>query len=145
MTSPVQQTADLKPGAVPPPQVKTFGAADLVMYGAATWDWHRLHHDRTFAEAMNLPAPVIDGQIYGALFAKQVVAWLGPRAFVRRLNFRMRAMAFAGDTLMTEGEVTEVRIEDSADIVVLKQRLTCGARLVSEATTEVRLPREISP
>ena len=74
------------------------------MYGAATWDWHRLHYDPGFADAMQLPGPVVDGQVYGAMFAKQALDWLGPKAFVRRLVFRMRSMAFAGDTLRLEGE-----------------------------------------
>jgi acyl-CoA thioesterase FadM len=45
-------------------------------------------------------------------------------------------MAFAGDTLRVEGEVNEMR--DGA--VVLTQRITCGNRLIAEATTELRLP-----
>ena len=44
-------------------------------------------------------------------------------------------MAFAGDTLRAEGEVTEVRDR----IVVLAQRLTSAGRLVAEATAEIRL------
>ena len=140
MTKTAETPTDIRPGRALPVQEKTFEAADLVMYGAATWDWHRLHYDPSFAAAMKLPGPVIDGQIYGALFAKQAVAGLGPRAFVRRLNFRMRSMAFAGDTLRTEGEVDEVRSGPDGDVVVLNQRLSCGDRLISEATTEVLLP-----
>ena len=141
MSDATGQAAKIKPGTTLPVEEKFFTAADLVMYGAATWDWHRLHYDTTFTNAMNLPAPVIDGQIYGALFAKQAVGWLGPRAFVQRMGFRMRSMAFADDTLRTEGEVSEVRSEESADVIVLQQRLTCGERLIAEATTEIRLSR----
>ena len=141
MSTAALRAEDLQAGTSLPAEEKTFEAADLVMYGAATWDWHRLHYASTFAAQMNLPAPVIDGQIYGALFAKQAVGWLGPRAFVSRMGFRMRAMAFAGDTLRTEGEVQEIRPESAADVIVLKQRLTKAGQLVAEATTEVRLPR----
>jgi len=140
MTAPTKKAGDLRVGEPVPAAEKTFSAIDLVMYGGATWDWHRLHYDNTFAQEMNLPAPIIDGQVYGALFAKQAVDWLGPRAFVQRLGFRMRAMAFAGDTLRTEGEVTDIRTAADADVVVLTQRLMNGDRLISEATTEIRLP-----
>ncbi len=129
-----------RPGDAPPPLERRFTAVDLVMYGGATWDWHRLHHDSSFAEEMELPGPVIDGQIYGALFAKQAVDWLGPRAFIRKLEFRMAAMAFAGDSLVAEGEVAETRSEDGAVVVVLSQRLRNGEKTIAEATTEVRLP-----
>ena len=139
MSDATGQATKIKPGTILPAEEKKFTAADLVMYGAATWDWHRLHYDTTFTETMNLPAPVIDGQIYGALFAKQAVSWLGPQAFVRRLDFRMRSMAFADDTLRTEGKVSEVRSEEGANVIVLQQRLTSGERLIAEATTEIRL------
>ena len=140
MTAATKSAGELKVGEPLPAEEKTYSSTDLVMYGAATWDWHRLHHDDGFAKEMGLPAPVLDGQIFGALFAKQATAWLGPKAFVRRLNFRMRAMAFAGDTLRLEGRVDELREGDDGNVVVLRQQLKKGDTLVAEATTEVRLP-----
>ncbi len=141
MITSTKSAASLQPGDALPAAEKTFTAVELVMYGAATWDWHRLHYDPDFADAMQLPGPVVDGQVYGAMFAKQALDWLGPKAFVRRLVFRMRSMAFAGDTLRLEGEVIELRDGRSFDVVVLDQRLTNNGRRVAEATTEVRLPR----
>ena len=140
MIAPTRKAEELRPGEALPPSERHFSAVDLVMYGAATWDWHRLHYDGAFADEMKLPGPIIDGQIYGALFAKQAVDWLGPQAFVQKLDFRMRAMAFAGDTLAGEGEVVEAKAEDGQAIVVLAQRLQRGDTLIAEATTEVRLP-----
>lgn len=131
---------ELRPGTALPMQEKTFGMVDLVMYGAATWDWNRMHYDADFAVSIGLPAPVIDGQVYGALFARQAVAALGPRAFIRRLGFRMRSMAFADETLRIEGKIEEVEEQAGERMVKLKQRITCGDRLISEASTEVRLP-----
>ena len=69
----------------------------------------------------------------------EAVGWLGPRSFVQRMGFRMRSMAFADDTLRTEGEVSEVRSEETANVIVVQQRLTSGERLIAEATTEIRL------
>jgi len=127
------------PGAALPPIEETFSVADLAMYGGATWDWHRLHYDAQFAQSLKLPGPVIDGQMYGALFARQAMAALGPRAFVRKLGFRMRNMAFAGDTLRLEGEVKEVRRQADGTLVVLAQRIAKDGRTVAEATTEVHI------
>jgi acyl dehydratase len=84
---------------------------------------------------MKLPAPVIDGQAFGALLARAALDWAGPRAFITRLSFKMKSMAFAGDTLRAEGQVMEVHDR----IVVLAQRLSSAGRLVAEATTEIRL------
>jgi acyl dehydratase len=135
-----KSAGDLNPGDAMPGSEKTLSSHDLMLYGAATWDWHRLHYDDGFAHEMGLPAPVMDGQIYGAMFAKQATAWLGPKAFIRRLNYRMRAMAFPGDTLRMEGQVDELLAEADGTVAVLRQRVMKGDEVVAEATTEVRLP-----
>jgi acyl dehydratase len=132
---PTRKPADTSPGESLPPFERTFNLVDLVAYGAATWDWNRMHYDVEHARRMKLPAPVIDGQAFGAVLARAALDWAGPRAFITRLSFKMKSMAFAGDTLRAEGEVTEVRDR----VVVLAQRLTSAGRLVAEATTEIRL------
>lgn len=122
-----------------PPYERTFGPVDLMAYGAATWDWHRLHYDQEYVRTRKLPKVIIDGQMYGALFAKQAMDWAGPRAFITRMSVKMRSMGFVGDTLKGEGEVTEVRPGDNHDVVVLAQRLLNGDRLTAESVTELRL------
>ena len=141
MIPPTRVASSLQPGDAPPALEKTFRTSDLVAYGAATWDWHRLHYDLEYAKAADLPNVVLDGQVYGALFARHALDWLGPGAFVARLSFRMRAMSFAGETLRAEGQVTDVRPGPDGALVALAQRLKVGDRLVAEGTIEVRLPR----
>ncbi|MCA6111570.1 MaoC/PaaZ C-terminal domain-containing protein [Bradyrhizobium cenepequi] len=136
MIKPTKSVAMVQPGEPLPMLERTFTTVDLMAYGAATWDWHRVHYDVDFAWAMKLPNVIIDGQAFGALFARAVLDWAGPQAFIERLSFKMKSMAFAGQTLRVESEVTQIRDRT----VVLAQRLTSGSRLVSEAGTEVRLP-----
>ena len=136
MIKATRTTADIAPGEKLPPLERRFTAVDLVAYGGATWDWNRLHYDIEHARAMKLPGAIIDGQAFGALLARAALDWAGPRALITRLSFRMKSMAFAGDTLRAEGEVTAVR--DGR--VVLTQRLSNAGRLTAEATTEMRLP-----
>ncbi len=136
MIKPTRRLALLNRGEALAPLEKTFTTVDLMAYGAATWDWHRMHYDLEFARAMKLPNVIVDGQAYGALFARAASDWAGPQAFIVRLSLRMKSMAFAGDPLLAEGEVTQIRDRT----VVLAQRLTSSGRLVSEATTEIRLP-----
>jgi acyl dehydratase len=133
---PTRTSADVAPGEALQPLERSFSTVDLVAYGAATWDWHRLHYDLEFARSRNLRGVIIDGQAFGALFARAALDWAGPRAFLARLGFKMKSMAFAGDTLRAEGKV--VAVEDR--IVTLAQRLSKGERLVAEATARIRLP-----
>ena len=126
----------MKAGEKLPLLEKSFTSVDLVAYGAATWDWHRLHYDADYARSRKLPGPIVDGQAFGALLARAALDWAGPRAFITRMSLRMKSMAFAGDTLRAEGSVTEI----NQDRVVLVQRLMNQDRVAAEATTEIRLP-----
>ena len=125
----------MKPGASLPALEHHFTTVDLVAYGAATWDWHRLHYDLEYARSRKLPGVIIDGQAFGALFARAALQWAGPRAFLWKMSLRMKSMAFAGDTLRAEGSVT------SADggVVVLEQRLMNGERVIAECTSSLSL------
>jgi acyl dehydratase len=95
-------------GDTVPALEKTVGPADLVAYAGATWDWHRIHYDAEFVASKRLPAPIVDGQVYGAWFVQMLQDWLGPECFVRMLEFSFRNLMFAGETLRCEGTVTAV-------------------------------------
>ncbi|MSQ18843.1 MAG: hypothetical protein EXR39_04630 [Betaproteobacteria bacterium] len=140
MSAPTLSASTLKVGESLPMQERTFTTVDLVAYGAATWDWHRLHYDLDYARSVKLPNVVIDGQEYGAVFAKAIIDWAGSQAFIRRLALKYKSMAFAGDHLVAVGEVTGIRVNGDFDIVSVAQRLMNGDRVVAEATAEVRLP-----
>jgi acyl dehydratase len=136
MIKPTRSAASVKSGEALAPLQRTFTTVDLVAYGAATWDWHRLHYDLEYVRSMNLQGVIVDGQMFGALLSRAALDWAGPRAFIARLSFRMKSMVFAGETVIAEGEVTAVNDRT----VVLAQRVTSAGRLVAEATTEIRLP-----
>lgn len=138
---PTVDPATLTPGAVLPGWEHRFTEVDLVAYGAATWDWHRVHYDLEYARSRKLPGVLIDGQVYGAIFAKLATRWAGPGAFLSGMGLKMRSMAFAGDTLRAEGQVRSVDALDSGHQVQLAQRLLCGDRLIAEALTTLRFNR----
>ena len=88
-----------------PPLVRRIGLPDMVAYGAATWDWHRLHYDPAFAQRAGAAAPLVDGQMLGALLAEQVLRLAGSHARLTRLVYRNRAPVLAGQTVVCAGTV----------------------------------------
>jgi acyl dehydratase len=136
MIKPTRTLREISAGEDLPVLEKRFTVVDLVAYGAATWDWHRLHYDVDYARSRKLPGVIVDGQAFGALLARAALDWAGPRAFITKMSLRMKSMAFAGDTLRAESAVSEVK----GNLVVLKQRLMNQDQVAAEATTEVRLP-----
>jgi acyl dehydratase len=97
-----------------PPLERTITQRDMVAYAGATWDWHRLHYDQAFVETAGLDGPIVDGQVFGALFVELLQDTLGPRAFVHQLEFAYRNLMFAGETVRctaTVSAATESRLE----------------------------------
>ena len=132
----------LEVGTPIPPLERALTQMRLVAYGGATWDWHRLHYEAEYAAARNIAGPIVDGQMFGALLAEALLDWLGPRAFIRRMNFRLRAMVFAGETVRCEGEVTSIVTEADSGVVRVSQRVRVGERIAVEpASAEIVVPK----
>lgn len=115
---------------------RTLDLGDLVAYGAATWDWHRIHFDTERAAEAGMPGPVVDGQMFGALLAEQLTAWLGGTGRIGGLHFRNRAPVHPGATIRCEGEVVDV---GRAGCSVSQRILVDGEPVVEPAGAEIRL------
>lgn len=140
MIKPTLEARDLSVGDTLPMIAKTFSAADLMAYGAATWDWHRIHYDLVRAREHGFPNVFVDGQTYGAIFARHAMDWFGPKAFIRKMSMQYRTMVFAGEAITGSGMVTSVdRLDYHAD-VGLAQELTKDGQVVSSCKMTVRLP-----
>jgi acyl dehydratase len=113
-----------KVGDVLPPLERTITQVDMIAYAGATWDFYRLHYDLAFAAAAGVPGPVVDGQVFGALFAELVQDAFGPDCFVRELSFTFRNLMYAGETVLCEGTVTAV--EDDRVTVELTATILGG-------------------
>jgi len=125
-----------------PPLERALTQVRMVAYGGATWDWHRLHYEPEYTAARDIAGPIVDGQMFGALLAEALLDWLGPRAFIRRMSFRLRAMVFAGETVRCEGEVTSIVAEPDCDVVRVAQRVRVGERVAIEpASAEIVIRR----
>jgi len=115
---------------------RTFELADMIAYAGATWDWHRLHYDADFLAARRLPAPIVDGQVFGALIAAALQDHFGPGAVVRTLEYRFKNVVFAGERVRVSGDVVHVSAEGtllevsmSVDVVGVSARpVTVDAR-----------------
>lgn len=123
----------MNPGDAVPALERTISFDDVVAYAGATWDWHRVHYDP--AVYAPLPGPLVDGQVFGALIAEQLLDWLGPNAFITNLSFRFKSMVFAGDAVRCEGVVEA--IEDG--VLSTSHRVMCAQTLAVEGTAKVRL------
>ncbi len=137
---------DVSVGEELAPLHKQVDAARMMAYGAATWDFIRVHYDAGYVQELGFPGPFVDGQMLGAFLAQHVQDWAGPRAFLRRLGFRNRVMAYPGDSLVCRGVVTGLYREGDdndgpgvaeCDLWIENQR---AERVVEPASAVVQLP-----
>ena len=114
-----------------PPQGEPFPSEEikldltsLVIYAAATWDFHRYHYDADFVKTLGLPAPFVDGQMIGALLASRLMRWGGPNAFVRKLGYRQRATVYVDETIVLGGTVTTNTVVNGRRVAFLNLSVT---------------------
>ena len=125
-----------------PPLKKQITAARMMAYGAATWDFIRIHYDADYVRGLGFDGPFLDGQMMGGFLAQQVQDWAGPGAFLRKLSFSNRAMVYPGDLIICHGIVTGKSAENGEELVtcdlwVLNQS---GEKVVQPASALVRFP-----
>ncbi len=137
---------DVSVGEELPPLQKQIDMPHMMAYGAATWDFIRVHYDADQAREFGFPGPFVDGQMLGAFLSQHVQDWAGPGSFLRKLSFRNRVMVYPGDTLACGGAVTGLQGESDAsegcglaecDLWIENQR---GERVVDRATAVVQIP-----
>jgi acyl dehydratase len=134
---------DVVEGEDLPSLKKDIKMANMMAYGASTWDFVRLHYDFDYARERGFSAPIVDGQMVGGFLAQLIQDWAGPDAFLRKLSFRNRAMSFPGDAVVCSGVVVRSYTEGDDNLVdcdlwVDNQR---GERVVDPASATVLLPR----
>ena len=133
---------DIQIGDEITPLVKEIGMARMMAYGAATWDFIRLHYDADYARELGFDSPFVDGQMMGGFLTQHVQDWAGPGAFLRKLAFRNRVMAYPGDSLTCHGVVTDVSSTEEGgmvecDLWMENQR---GEKVVDPASALLRFP-----
>lgn len=121
---PIRYFEDVTVGESLPTLSVTLDLTALVTYAGATWDFHKCHYDAGFAASMGQPAPFMDGQMMGALVARQLMQWGGRDAFLRRLGYRHRATVLVGETILLDGAVTATTVEDGRSLVHFRLAVT---------------------
>lgn len=140
LSAQIRYFEDVQVGEDVTPLVKEINMARMMAYGAATWDFIRLHYDADYARELGFEAPFVDGQMLGGFLTQHVQDWAGPGAFLRKLAFRNRVMVYPGDSLTCHGVVTGCSIEEEGgmvecDLWVENQR---GEKVVNPASALVR-------
>jgi hydroxyacyl-ACP dehydratase HTD2-like protein with hotdog domain len=97
---------DVEVGAVVPPLVNTPTAVTLFRFSAVTWNAHRIHYDREYAQTEGHPGVLVQAHMHGAWLTRMLTDWMGPRGRLLSIEWKNRRRAMPSDVLTCTGAVT---------------------------------------
>jgi acyl dehydratase len=125
------------------PQLSYDVSATTIVLGAlASRDWRPMHHDYDFAVNRNGTRDIfMNTPNQAAWFERYLTDWTGPRGRLGRMRFRMKGSVFPGDTMVLEGTVTKVELDDTGcGWGELDVTLSVGGVVCTECTARIAIP-----
>lgn len=133
---------DVNVGDEVPSLEKAVTTVNMVMYQAATWDFHRYHYDTEYVQAQGFPKPFLDGQMMGGFLAQLLMDWMGIEGTLKKLGFRFTNFVYPGDTLTCKGRVSGKEEGDGQHLVECEMWIENqkGERVLDQGRGVVALP-----
>ncbi len=136
---------DIDVGSELPRLVKEPNQVQLFLYSAVTWNPHRIHYDKDWAQGEGHKDVVVHGPLHGAFLSQLVTDWMGPQGRLRKLGYSNRASAFPGDQLTCRGVVQAKHVSDGKHLVECEiwienqrgEKLTPGSAVVELPSREL--------
>mgnify|MGYP001349524344 FL=1 len=121
-----------------PKMKKQASEAELFLYSAASFNPHRIHYDRAYANFEGHDDLVVHGPLQGSWLTQFVTDWAGPRARLLSIEWQNRASALVGDELIFAGTVTAIDQANTSVELEISEKNIDGT-LLMPAKANVRL------
>ncbi|OBA80781.1 acyl dehydratase [Mycobacterium sp. 1164966.3] len=146
MTEPQVFYEDVGVGEQIPTLSVTVDETQLFFFSAATYNGHRIHYDKEWAESEGYDDVLVQGPLQAALLARAVCEWIGGRGRLVSFSVQNRAVAYPGQQLLFGGIVTGKRLTDAGagllDLDIAGRR---DSTVLMPGTATVQLPRRGTP
>src|SRR6185437_12350084 len=121
----------------------TVDETQLFFFSAATYNGHRIHYDKQWAQMVEgYDDVLVHGPLQAALLARAVGDWIGGRGRLVSFSVQNRAVAHPGQELTFGGTITDKRLSDSgAGLVDLDIAGRRDDTVLMPGTATVELPR----
>ena len=138
---------DVGVGEQMPTLAVTVDETQLFFFSAATYNGHRIHYDKQWAQTVEgYDDVLVHGPLQAALLARAIGDWIGGRGRLVSFAVQNRATAHPGEPLTFGGEVTGKRLTDSgAGLVDLDIAGRRDETVLMPGTATVELPRRGGP
>ncbi len=108
---------DVSAGIAITPLVKHPTAVGLFRFSAMTWNAHRIHYDKPYAQSEGYPDVLVQSHLHGSYLAQAVMDWAGPSARLVGFRWQNRGIGVPGDVLTCTGVVTKTEIRDGGGYI----------------------------
>jgi hydroxyacyl-ACP dehydratase HTD2-like protein with hotdog domain len=121
----------------------TVDETQLFFFSAATYNGHRIHYDKHWAQTIEgYDNVLVQGPLQAALLARAIGDWIGGRGRLVSFAVQNRATAYPGELLTFGGQVTGKRLTDAgAGLVDLDIAGRRDDTVLMPGTATVELPR----
>lgn len=90
-------------------------ALQIVSGAIATQDFENVHHDKAAAQAAGTPDIFMNILTTNGLVGRYLTDWAGPTSRLKRIQLRLGAPNFPGDTMIMSGKVSSA-IDDTVEV-----------------------------
>lgn len=81
--------------------------AQIFMFSAITWNRHHIHYNKDAAVGEGLPDIVVQRGLIGNFLAQLITNWIGDRAELRKLMWKVTRSALPGKDIICQGKIRE--------------------------------------
>ncbi len=108
---------DVKVGTAVTPLVKRPSTVQLFRFSAMTWNSHKIHYDKPYAQSEGYPDVLVQSHLHGSFLAQAVMDWAGPSARLVGFRWQNRAIGCPGDVLTCAGTVVKTEMRNGCGYV----------------------------
>lgn len=110
-------------------------AVQLFRYSAVTWNGHRIHFDRDWAEHEGHGGLVVHSHLHAANALRAVSNGLGTDWHIAQVRYRIVRSAVAGDTLTASAQVIGIADDGRTLQIALRETNQAGETCLEGDTT----------
>ncbi len=145
MTSEVRWFEDVEVGLRLPEIRRRPSTVQLFRFSAITWNAHRIHFERAYAQREGYPDVLVHSQLHGCFLAEVITDWMGPRGRLLSFAWQNRAAATSGTELVARAVVRRVYARGDLGYVELElEERDEHDVLCAPGSATVALPRRMT-
>jgi hydroxyacyl-ACP dehydratase HTD2-like protein with hotdog domain len=139
---------DVGVGEQIPALTVTVDETQLFFFSAATYNGHRIHYDKQWAQSVEgYDDVLVHGPLQAALLARALGDWIGGLGHLVSFSVQNRAVAYPGQALTFGGTVTAKRLSDEGTGLIdldISGRHEDTVLMPGTATVELPLRKSLS-